>query len=133
MTRRQLLSAALFLVAALGLSNAADAGSIQPFDRATFEAAQRNSQPVLIEISAPWCPVCRAQKPIIEALAGSPDYEGLTVLEVDFDTQKQIVREFGARTQSTLIMFRGKAETGRSVGDTDPARIEALVASGFEG
>lgn len=133
MTRRQLLSAALILAAALGLSNTADASNIRPFDGATFEEAQRNAQPVLIEISAPWCSVCRAQKPIIEALAGNSAYVGLTVLEVDFDSQKDIVRAFNARAQSTLIMFRGKAETGRSVGDTDPARIEALVASGFEG
>jgi thioredoxin-like negative regulator of GroEL len=113
------------------IAGAASAGEIRPFDQETFEIAQRDAEPILIEISAPWCPVCRAQKPIIQALAENPSYEGMIVLEVDFDRQKDVVRAFGARSQSTLIMFRGAEETGRSVGDTDPERIEALVAGAF--
>ena len=31
------------------------------------------------------------------------------------------------RKQSTLIAFKGKTETGRSVGDTKAASIEALI------
>lgn len=33
----------------------------------------------------------------------------------------------GARMQSTLIVFRGNAERGRSVGDTDENSIKALL------
>jgi len=36
---------------------------------------------------------------------------------------------FRAQSQSTLIAFRGKTETGRSVGDTGPSSIAALVKS----
>jgi thioredoxin 1 len=47
---------------------------------------------------------------------------------VDFDSQKQEVRDFGARWQSTRIVFKGAKEVGRSVGDTDPSTIAALLA-----
>ena len=50
------------------------------------------------------------------------------VFRVDFDSQKDAVKRFGARMQSTLITFKDGKETGRSVGDTDPASIAALVA-----
>lgn len=131
MIRRRFLGIAASTFAALFLGTAAMAADVRPFDAAAFEAAQRDAKPILIEITAPWCSVCRAQKPIIQALAANPEYAGMTVLAVDFDSQKDVVRSFGARSQSTLIMFRGEEETGRSVGDTDPGRIEMLVASAF--
>ena len=70
-----------------------------------------------------------AQKPIIDSLAEQPNNSDLVIFSVDFDSQKPVVREFGARSQSTLIAFRGKTEMARSVGDTDPASIAALVQS----
>jgi hypothetical protein len=46
---------------------------------------------------------------------------------VDFDDQKDAVKSFGVRTQSTLIAFKGDKETGRSVGDTNRSSIAALL------
>ena len=46
---------------------------------------------------------------------------------VDFDAQKDAVKYFGVRTQSTLIAFKGLTETGRSVGDTERSSIAALL------
>lgn len=99
------------------------------FDPDRFAAAQKEGRPILVEITAPWCPTCRAQQPIIERLTAAPDYNGLVIFRVDFDSQKDAVRHFGARSQSTLIAFRGSRETARSVGDTDETSIAALLRS----
>ena len=40
---------------------------------------------------------------------------------------KPAVQALGARMQSTLIVFKGAAEKGRSVGDTSQASIAALL------
>ena len=90
------------------------------YSAAAFDAAQRAGKSILVEIHAPWCPTCRAQAPILSRLESEPKYAGLVVFRVDFDTQKDAVSRFGARMQSTLIAFKGGAETGRSVGATDP-------------
>ncbi|HQS08023.1 MAG TPA: thioredoxin family protein [Xanthobacteraceae bacterium] len=119
------LTCALVLLGSLSAS----AAERKPFDPAVFAAAQAASAPILVEISAPWCPTCKAQKPIIDALAAQPETKALVIFEVDFDTQKPVVRSFNAQSQSTLIAFRGKTETARSVGDTNPASIAALVKS----
>ena len=47
-----------------------------------------------------------------------PEYRDLVVVHVDFDSQKDAVKRFGARVQSTLITFKDGKETGRSVGQT---------------
>lgn len=110
----------------------ASAAEVKAFEVKNFEAAQQAGTPIVVDISASWCPTCAAQKPIIERLSSAPEFSAVTVFEVDFDGQKEVVRALGAQSQSTLIAFKGKSETARSVGDTDPASIEALFRSTLE-
>jgi thiol-disulfide isomerase/thioredoxin len=97
------------------------------YTSAAFDAAQKAGRSMLVEIHATWCPTCKAQAPILAELESNPKFKDLLVVHVDFDTQKDAVRHFGARIQSTLITFKGDKETGRSVGDTDRASIAALL------
>lgn len=129
------LLATALLVALLAMvsSIAARAEVGTPFTPAAFEAAQKAGKPILIDVSAPWCPVCKAQAPTLAALPAVPEFKGLTVFSVDFDTQKDVLRSLGVQKQSTLIVFAGAKETGRTVGDTDPQSIRALVATAFAG
>jgi thiol-disulfide isomerase/thioredoxin len=98
-----------------------------PFDAANFEALQKAGKPVLVAIHADWCPTCKAQKPILAELLQTPQLQGIKALRVDFDKQKDAVRSFKATMQSTLIVFKGGSEVGRSVGDTSKDSIAALL------
>lgn len=97
---------------------------------AAFADAQKAGKPILVEIHASWCPVCAAQAPILGELLATPKFKDVVVFRVDFDSQKDAVKAFGARSQSTLIVYKGKTEEGRSVGDTAKPSIEALLAKG---
>jgi thioredoxin 1 len=97
------------------------------FSPQAFAAAQAAGKPILVEIHAPWCPTCKAQEPILEKLGKDAKFGALQVFEVDFDSQKDALRGFRATTQSTLIVFKGKSEAGRSVGDTNAVSIAALL------
>lgn len=116
------------LAAVLVVFAAAPALAGTPFTQKAFTAAQDAGKPILVEIHASWCPTCRAQQPIINSLTSEPRFGGLTVFTVDYDGQKDVVRAFNARQQSTLIVFKGAAEVGRSVGDTNQNSIAALLA-----
>jgi thiol-disulfide isomerase/thioredoxin len=100
-----------------------------PFDQTRFAAAQQANRSILVDITASWCPTCKAQKPIIDSLSAKPEFKDLTIFEVDFDSQKDTVRAFGAQSQSTLIAFKGTKEMGRSVGETRASSIEMLARS----
>jgi len=110
-----------------GLFSSAWAGVAVPFSAEAFKAAQAAGGPILVEIHADWCPTCKAQGPILDKLTADPKFKNLKVFRVDFDAMKPVVKEFGAQMQSTLIVFKGSTEQGRSVGDTKETSISALL------
>jgi thioredoxin 1 len=114
-------------VAVTGLSSSAWADATVPFSEDAFKAAQASGSPILVEIHADWCPTCKAQKPILDQLTSASKFKDLKIFRVDFDAQKPIVKQFKAQMQSTLIVFKGAKEEGRSVGDTKQASIAALL------
>ena len=126
-----MLSRRIFVLAAIAANAApialAFAAETKTFDSGSFAAAQNAGKPILVAIHASWCPTCKAQKPILSELMAEPKFKDLIYFVVDFDTQKDAVKYFGARMQSTLIAFKGTTETGRSVGDTERASIAALL------
>jgi thioredoxin 1 len=121
---RHLLLAGILFAAT---SVSAWAAERHPFVRQEFAIAQAAGKSILIEIHAPWCPTCKAQQPILDRLESDAKFKDLQVFRVDFDSQKDAVKSFKATTQSTLIVFKGDKETGRSVGDTNAASIAALL------
>jgi len=127
MTSKRMLLASMTIVATTFWAVISFAADRIPFDQKAFEAAQAAGKSILIDVSAPWCPTCRAQKPIIEKLSLLPEYKDLTIFDVDFDTQKPVLRDLKVQQQSTLIVFKGSKEMDRSVGSTDPSAISDLL------
>ena len=128
LTRRVFNGAALgALLIVAGPFAAAFAGAPVPFSEEAFKAAQASNSPILVEIHADWCPTCKAQGPILDKLTADPKFKNLKIFRVDFDAMMPVVKQFGAQMQSTLIVFKGAAEQGRSVGDTKEASIAALL------
>lgn len=125
-TRRHLLVLAALLLAG-GWPALGRAAEAVPYDAQAFAAAQGEGRPILVQITAPWCPICRAQKPILARLAAEPRFKDLAIFTIDFDGQRDLVRRFGAQMQSTLILYKGKAEVGRSVGETQAEWIESFL------
>lgn len=126
MTTRRCLFFLPAIMLGLWLGEAAAAPPV-PFDENAFETAQANERPILIAVTSPWCPICKAQKPILARLGEDPKYRDLAIFLIDFDTQRTLVRRFEARMQSTLIAFKGRTEIGRSIGETQPEWIESFL------
>jgi len=127
MLNKRHLLAGLALTIAMAVSAPVTALDKKPFNAQAFEAAQAAGQPILVEVTAPWCPTCKAQAPILANLAGQSKFKDMVRFEIDFDSQKDLLRKFNVRMQSTLIVFKGKQEMARSTGDTNAGSIERLL------
>ena len=104
----------------------ATAAEIKPYSQHEFDSLAQAGKPVVVDVSAPWCPTCKVQKPIVDGLAKQSAYKDVTILSVDFDSEKKVLKQFKVSMQSTLIAFKGGKETARSVGDTTPAGLESI-------
>ena len=82
--------------------------------------------PVIIHITAPWCGTCKRQKPIVAELLTKPEFKNLKKIDVDFDSQGDVLRQFKVQTQATMLVFNGGKEIDRAVGQTAPEAIAAL-------
>ena len=125
-TPRALLTL-LTLITLSSLTSLALAGDIKPFTQQEFDQLTHDGKAVVLDISAPWCPTCKEQKPLIEGLMKRPAYKDVTLMTLDFDSTKPTLKQFKVTMQSTLVAFKGDKEVGRSVGDTTPAGLEGLV------
>lgn len=115
-----LLTAAVFAPAA--------AAEYTPYDQTRFEQTQAQNKPILVFVHAPWCPVCKAQmKTIDEIVDNDTAYKDLIIYRIDYDTQPEIWRRFGATMQSTLIAFHGAKERSRIAHVSEPAAVTDVV------
>ena len=124
MTLAKLIVSALLVCASV----ASYALEVKPYSKAALAAAQKADEPVALHFRADWCPTCRAQDKVLESLKAEPGLD-LTVLAVNYDTEKDLKRRFQVNSQSTLVVLKGQKETTRLVGDTSKLNILAALKS----
>ncbi len=120
------LAGLLFAVSAV-LAAPASAADYPAFDQAVFEKAQADNKPILVFVHAPWCPVCKAQIKTIDQITADAAYKDLVILRIDYDTQPELWRRFGATMQSTLIAFHGAKERSRIAHIAEPAAVTDVL------
>ena len=97
-----------------------------PYDKAAFDAAVAQGKPVILDVSATWCPTCKQQKPIVQGLLKEDKFKPVTLYMADFDTENALKKQLGVTMQSTFVVFKGGKEVGRSTGQTDKQAIAGL-------
>jgi thioredoxin 1 len=125
---RALVSLALILALATGAASAAGT----PFNAATFQKLLAEGKPVAVDFHADWCPICRAQEPLLRSITAEPEFHGLTILVANFDTETALRKSLNVRQQSTLVVFRNGREVARSTGDTTEAGLTKLLRTALQ-
>ena len=127
MSKRSLSITAIVLALLAGMIYLLPRPLVEPFTQARLDELNRTDQPVLVAIHADWCSTCKTQEKILQELLPRPEFSRIKMLRVDFDRQKDAVRSFGVRYQSTLIVFKNGREVGRSTADQSAVRIAELL------
>jgi thiol-disulfide isomerase/thioredoxin len=120
----------LLLLAALASVPAAASPMWSTYSSKAFSRAQATGKTIVVDVHATWCPTCRAQEPILDALRSEPRLKNAVFVKVDFDTEKAFLRQYRIPRQSTVLVFKGKRETARSIAETRPDQLRAAVLAG---
>lgn len=115
MHRRQFL----FLATAAALAGSIPASNAASTSLQDIQAAIASGEPILIHVTAPWCGTCKIQKPIVAELLTNPHFKDLKKIDVDFDSQGDVLKAFKVQTQATMIVFKNGKEVDREVGQTN--------------
>ena len=77
---------------------------------------------VVVKVSAEWCSPCKALAKIIEETE-----LGITLLEVDLDTNSEFAENHRVRGVPTLILFKDGEEVSRKVGLITAAQLKDFI------
>lgn len=97
------------------------------YSASSFAKAQNAGRVIVVDVHAEWCPTCRAQQPILNELRKDKRLAKAMFVKVDFDTDKDFLRAHRIPRQSTIVVFKGKTETARSVAQTDRTVLREAV------
>lgn len=124
-TARPFLRTALALVLSATVA-LAQALEVKPYTAQALAQAQAAGKPVAVHFHADWCGTCKQQEKAIAQLKGDSAL-GMTLLVADYDKEKDLRRALKVRSQSTMVVFRGREEKARLSGDTEPAKFRTAL------
>ncbi|MGI5403023.1 thioredoxin [Streptomyces sp. CA-135486] len=78
--------------------------------------------PVLVEFTADWCGPCRQLAPVLSSIA-SEEAGRLKVVQLDVDTNPEIMTRYGVLSMPTLMVFRAGEPVKSMVGARPKRRL----------
>ncbi|MGD9984038.1 MAG: thioredoxin family protein [Porticoccaceae bacterium] len=124
-SRRFWLAALLALVT----TAATAAPSSGPYTNKRFYALQDENALILVAVTGPGCPACRAQRVVLDRFQKQHPEVDLKILWVDYDHQKRVLRYLNASLAGTLILYRGAERLGSTVAKMEEDAIIAPILS----
>lgn len=95
---------------------------------ATVFAVDHNKDKTLVIFSANWCKYCQVAK---EDMKNHPKLsmaiKNYTIVDVDFDVDKDIVRGYNIKSIPTFVVFEGGKEKSRLQGYKGPNSLLLLL------
>lgn len=121
---RRVLCAVVFLLCA-GVSHALQ---VQPYTSEALAALQQQGKPVALHFHAGWCGTCTEQERVLNQMKADKALPTMTLLVVDYDTNKPLRKQLKVASQSVFVVYKGRNEVTRSGGETRSDAIRALLS-----
>ena len=120
------LAAAPFVILSMAVTNVSFSAEM-PDEQPRVEAMRDGAKPFDVAFHSESCLMCRVQSTALREAAKSPDFMGITLFTVHFDTEKLLERSLGVTKQSAMVVFKDDKQTARGAGVTHYDSLSGIV------
>ena len=108
-------------------ANAAD--KYTNFSLSSLEKAKNTGKTVVVNSYEPWCWSCRKQDKVL--IGAKDEFKGVVFLTYQQGKHKDIAEALNISVRTTIVVFKGKREVARIIGQTGKTEIYSAIKKGI--
>ena len=108
-------------------ANAAD--KYTNFSLSSLEKAKNTGKTVVVNSYEPWCWSCRKQDKVL--IGAKDEFKGVVFLTYQQGKHKDIAEALNISMRTTIVVFKGKREVARIIGQTGKTEIYSAIKKGI--
>jgi thioredoxin 1 len=120
------LATALFAILSMIVTSVSSSAEM-PFDQLPLAAKRDGGKPFAVVFHDESCLMCPVQSIVLRDALRSPDFMGITLFTITFDTEKLLERSLGITKQSAMVAFKDDKETTHTAGATHYDTLTGIV------
>ena len=107
--------------------NAAD--KYTNFSLSSLEKAKATGKTVVVNSYEPWCWSCRKQDKVL--INAKNEFKDVVFLTYQQGKHKDIAQALNVSVRTTIVVFKGKKEVARIIGQTEKTEIYSAIKKGI--
>ena len=108
-------------------ANAAD--KYTNFSLSSLEKAKAADKTVVVNSYEPWCWSCRKQDKVL--IGAKDEFKDVVFLTYQQGKHKNIAQALNISVRTTIVVFKGKKEVARIIGQTGKTEIYSAIKKGI--
>ena len=108
-------------------ANAAD--KYTNFSLSSLEKAKAADKTVVVNSYEPWCWSCRKQDKVL--IGAKDEFKDVVFLTYQQGKHKNIAQALNISVRTTIVVFKGKKEVARIIGQTEKTEIYSAIKKGI--
>ena len=99
------------------------------FSEEIFENAKASGKTVVINSYEVWCGTCSKQTKILDQ--AEKEFENIVFFSYEQSKNKDIAQKLDIKLWTTIVVYKGKNEVSRIIGQTDKETIYSAIRKGI--
>ena len=99
------------------------------FSEEIFENAKASGKTIVVNSYEVWCGTCSQQTKILDQ--AEKEFKDIVFLSYEQSKNKNIAQKLGIKFWTTIVVYQGKNEVARIVGQTDKETIYSAIQKGI--